>query len=61
MSLKDADNKQTNFDTELKNFDKGIKTIEKKIFLNNLGLFSSAKEKVLNWFKSRLLAIKKPI
>ena len=27
LSLEDADNKQSNFTTELKNFDKGIKTI----------------------------------
>ena len=36
FSLEDADNKQSNFATELKNFDKDIKTCEKKSFLNNL-------------------------
>ena len=33
LSLGDADNKQSKFATELKNFDKGIKI--KKVFLNN--------------------------
>ena len=39
LSLEDADNKHSNFATELKHFDKGIKTIEKQSFPNNLGLF----------------------
>ena len=56
--LEDADNKQSNFATELKNFDEGIKRFEEKSFLNNLGLLSSAKEKV-NKFKSRLFQKKK--
>ena len=56
--LEDADNKQSNFATELKNFDEGIKRFEENSFLNNLGLLSSAKEKV-NKFKSRLFQKKK--
>ena len=32
LSLEDADNKQSYFTSELKNFDKGIKTIEKSSF-----------------------------
>ena len=40
------------------NFNKGIKILEKKSFLNNLELLFSAKEKVLNSFKSRLFPIK---
>ena len=37
LSLEDADNKQSKFATELKNFDKGIKIVIKikKVFLNN--------------------------
>ena len=42
----------------MKNFDKGIKALETKSFLNNLGLLFSAREKVLNSFKSRLFPIK---
>ena len=58
LSLKDADDKQSNFATELKNFDKSIKTIDTKSFLNNLGLFFSTREKVLNNFKSRIFPLK---
>ena len=32
-----ADNKYSNFTNELKKFDKGIKTLEKSLFFNNLG------------------------
>ena len=32
LSLEGAENKQNNLATELKNFDKGIKTIEKSLF-----------------------------
>ena len=32
LSLQNADNKQSNFATELKNFDKGIKTFERSLF-----------------------------
>ena len=42
----------------MKNFDRGTKTLDKKSFLNNLGLLFSAREKVLNSFKSRLFPIK---
>ena len=34
------------------------KTLDKKSFLNNLGLLFSAREKVLDSFKSRLFPIK---
>ena len=53
LSIEKADNKQSNFANELKNFGKGIKTVEKKFFLNNLGLllFSAS-------FKTRLFPIK---
>ena len=59
MSIEGADNKQSNFANELNNFDKGIKTLDKNSFLNNLGLLFSAREKVLNSFRSRLFPIKK--
>ena len=35
-----------------------VKTIDKKTFLNNLGLFVCTREKVLYNFKSRLFPIK---
>ena len=54
LTLKDADDEQSNFVAKLKNLDKKVKIIEK----NNLGLFSSEREKVLNNFKSRLFPIK---
>ena len=38
LSIGKADNKQSNFAKELKNFDKGTKSLDKKYFLNNLGL-----------------------
>ena len=56
LSLKDADKKQSNFATELKNFDKGIKTIETSLF-DQLRIFFSAGEKCLNNFKATLFPI----
>ena len=58
LSIKGADNKESNFADQLKNFDKGTKTLDKKSFLHNFGLLFSTKEKVLNSFKSRLFPIK---
>ena len=43
---------------ELKGIDKGIKPVEKRSFLNNIGLFIGRKEKVLKNFKSRIFPIK---
>ena len=36
----------------------GTKTVEKNVFLNNLGLFFSAREKILNNLKNKLFPIK---
>ena len=58
LLLGSAHLKQSNFAIELKNFEKGTKTLEKTSFLNNLGLLFSATEKFLNIFKSRLFPIK---
>ena len=52
LSLEDADNKQTNFATKLKNFDKVVKAIEKKYFLNNLGFFFVQEKKFLITLKA---------
>ena len=52
-----ADDGKSNFAAKLKNLNKGKKQL-KKVFLNNLGLLLfSAREKVLNNFKSRLFPI----
>ena len=58
LLLGSAHLKQSNFAIELKNFEKGTKTLEKKSFLYNLGLLFSAREIFLNIFKSRLFPIK---
>ena len=58
LSIVKADNKLSNFANELKNFNEGIKTLEKKYFLNNLGLLFSTIEKVLNSLRSRLFLAK---
>ena len=36
----------------LKGIDKGVKPAAKRCFLNNIGLFLTAREKILNNFKS---------
>ena len=54
LSLKDADDEQSSFAAKIKNL--GKKKVESnwnRVFLNNLGLSFSAKEKVANSFKSR--------
>ena len=56
-SLKDADDKQSNFTAKIKNLDKG-KNNWQKDFLNNLGLLFSERKNVLKNFKSRLFPIK---
>ena len=58
LSIEGAGNKQNNFDNELRNFDKSIKTLYKKSFLNNFGLLFSARENVLNSFEGRLFLTK---
>ena len=58
LSIDGADNRQSNCINELKSFDKGTKTLDKKSFLNNLGLLFSARKNVLISFKSKLFPIK---
>ena len=38
--------------------DKGKTPIEKRSFINNVGLFLSAREKMLNHFKNKIFPIK---
>ena len=45
LSLKDADNEQRNCAAKIKNLNKGKKNNWKIVFLNNLGLFFSARQK----------------
>ena len=45
LSIQKADNPQRNFANELKNFDKGIETLENKSILYNLGLLFRVKRK----------------
>ena len=56
--LVNMDLKQSNFITDLKNFEKGTKSLEEKSFLNNLGLLFSPRKNVFNSFKNRLFPIK---
>ena len=58
LSLKDAHKEQSNFAGKIKNLNKSKKTIEKYFFWNNLGLFFSAKENVINNFKHKLFRIR---
>ena len=37
LSLKDADDEQSKFANELKNVDKDVKSVKKKVFLKNIG------------------------
>ena len=45
--------KKRKFAYKLKNIDKGIKSVEKALFLRNKGLFFTARKKVLNNFKNK--------
>ena len=56
-ALKDADDDQSNFAAKIKTLEKDRKQL-KIIFWNNLELLISARENVLNTFKSRLFPIK---
>ena len=58
MSLNDTDKETSKLVNELKSIDKCRKPIVKKSFLKNVSLFLSAKEKVLNNFKSKIFPIK---
>ena len=60
LSLEDADDEQYNLVAKLNNLDKGTRELKKwkRGFFNNLGLLFSAREKLLNNFKSRLFPIK---
>ena len=58
LELKNADDEQSKFANNVKGIDDGMKSIEKKLFLSNIGLFFIPKEKIFNNFKNRLFLIK---
>ena len=58
LSLKNADDEQSKFAHKWKNIVKGVKSVEKNLFLSNIGLFSSARQNVLNNFRNRLVPLK---
>ena len=45
----------------LKSSNKSVKTVEKRSFLNNIGLFLSAREKILNNFRIKIFSTKNTI
>ena len=53
VSLQVADDGQSKFAHEIKNIDEDKKSVEKKFFVNNIGLFLTGRE-VFNNFKNRL-------
>ena len=58
LTLEEADNEQSILVNELKDIDKSIKQVVNKSFLNNIGSFLGAREKVFNDFKSIIFPIK---
>ena len=60
MSLEDADEEQNQVVSVLKDTGKGKLPVEKRSFLQNAGLFLSAREKILNNFKSKIFPTKNP-
>ena len=57
LSVKNTNNKESNIANALKDFDKGIKTLQKKkSFLNNLGLLFSVRE---NFYNREIISNKK--
>ena len=58
LSLKNVDDEQSKFANKWKNIVKGVKSVEKKLFLSNIGLFFSARQSILNNFRDRLVPLK---
>ena len=57
LSLKDVDDEKSKFADKLKNIDRGMKLVEKKLFLSKIVLFFTAREKFN--FRNRLIPIKR--
>ena len=58
MLLKDADRKQSELVNKLKGVIAKKMSVQKMSFLNNAGIFTSARETVLNHFKSKIFSVK---
>ena len=56
LSLKDIDDEKNKFADKLKNINKGMKLVGKKLFLSKIVLFFTAREKCN--FRNRLIPIK---
>ena len=59
MSLEVADEEQSKLVSKLSDIARGKIPVEKKSFLNNVILFLSAREKILNDFRSNIFSTKK--
>ena len=59
MSLEVADEEQSKLVSKLSDIARGKIPVEKKSFLNNVILFLSAREKILNNFRSNIFSTKK--
>ena len=58
MLLKDADRKQSELVNKLKDVIAEKMSVQKRSFLNNAGIFTNARETVLNHFKSKIYSAK---
>ena len=58
MALRDCDEEQSKLNNELKGINNGVNTVKKRSFQNNMGLFLSAREKILNNIESKVFLIK---
>ena len=60
MSIEDTDKEQNKLVSKLRGMNRDKIPAEKRIFLKNLGLFLSAREKIRNNFKSEIFPTEIP-
>ena len=58
LTLEHAEKKQSELSNKLSCVNRGKIPVEKRSLLNNAGLFLSAREKILNNFKSKIFPAK---
>ena len=58
LTLKDADEEQSELVNILKDLNRGVKPDEKRSFLDNIGLLLSEREKIVNNFRSKIFSVK---
>ena len=58
LTLKDADEEQSELVNILKDLNRGVKPVEKRSFLDNIGLLLSEREKIVNNFRSKIFSVK---